>query len=118
MWFRLALKMGRTVDELQRSMSSAEFGEWIAFYSIEPFGDRIADMRAGTIAAVTANASRAPDSDPYTPIHFVPWAQEPEPEATPLNDTKVAAAFGINLSELKKGGKPIIIRRGQSTRTN
>ncbi len=36
--FRLALALGRTVSELDSSMTSAEFTEWMAYYAIEPFG--------------------------------------------------------------------------------
>ena len=36
--FRLALALGRTVSELETSMSSSEFREWMAYYSMEPFG--------------------------------------------------------------------------------
>lgn len=48
--FRLALHFGCTVRELAERMDSAEFGEWIAFAALEPFGSRIEDLRAGTIA--------------------------------------------------------------------
>lgn len=104
LWFRLALKMGRTVAELQRSMSSAEFGEWVAFYSIEPFGDRVADLRAGVVASTVANVNRGKDSPVLAPIDLIPWAQEAKPD-TPPPPEAVAAAFGVNLTEAKASGK-------------
>lgn len=113
MWFRLALQLGRTVDELQSSMSSAEFGEWIAFYSIEPFGDRVADIRAGTIAAATVNPHLKKDATPYKPLDFFSWAIEPEPEQkAPPPEAFASAVFGINLAELKANGtKKFVLRR-------
>lgn len=113
MWFRLALKLGRTVDELQRSMSSAEFGEWIAYYSIEPFGDRMEDLRAGVVASVVANVNRGKDTPAFAPLDFVPWAQEPAKPAGPPPPEAMAAVFGVNLSEAKASGKKqFVIRRG------
>ena len=65
MWFRLALELGRTVAELQRSMSAAEFGEWLAFYSIEPFGQIRDELRTGRVCAslyaVNGDARRMSD---------------------------------------------------------
>lgn len=49
MWFRLALELGSTVAELQRKMSSAEFGEWLAYYSIEPFGQIRDELRTARV---------------------------------------------------------------------
>jgi hypothetical protein len=43
--FRLALALGRTVDELHASMSSAEYAEWVRFASYEPFGEMRDDYR-------------------------------------------------------------------------
>jgi hypothetical protein len=97
-------------------MSSAEFGEWKAYYSLEPFGDRIDDIRMGTVASVVANVNRGKDTPPYKPNDFIPWAQEtPEPQAevsTPTPAAVAARAFGINLTEIKKSGnKTVVIKR-------
>lgn len=45
MYFRLALALGRTVAELERSLSHSEFVEWCAFYSYEPWGCEVDDQR-------------------------------------------------------------------------
>jgi hypothetical protein len=116
MWFRLALKMGRTVDELQRTMTSAEFGEWIAYYSIEPFGERIEDLRAGTVASTVANVNRGKDTRPYAPLDFIPWAKEPVEDKPPPAEN-IAAIFGVDLTEAKTSGKKqFIVRRAESKR--
>lgn len=57
MWHRVAALLGRTVDELQRSMSSAEFVDWCAFYEIEPWGYEAENWRMGVVAATVANYS-------------------------------------------------------------
>lgn len=50
----LALELGATVEELQHRMSSREFARWMAFYSINPFGEQRRDWRAGQICSVLA----------------------------------------------------------------
>lgn len=50
--FRLALKLGKTVKELGDSLDCAEFAEWVAFWSIEPFGDEY--RQTGSICCTTA----------------------------------------------------------------
>ena len=57
MWHRVAALLGRTVDELQRSMSSSEFMDWCAYYEIEPWGYEADNWRMGVLAATTANYS-------------------------------------------------------------
>jgi hypothetical protein len=105
--------MGRTVEELQNAMSSAEFGEWIAFSSIEPFGDNIEDLRTGITASVVANCNRSKDTPPYKPLDFIPWAQEPVVKSGPPPAEAIAALFGVNLTEAKASGKKqFIIHRG------
>jgi hypothetical protein len=43
--FRLALALGRTVEELHASMSNAEYAEWVRFAAYEPFGEMRDDYR-------------------------------------------------------------------------
>ena len=70
MWFRVASLLGRSVDELQRAMSSAEFVDWCAFYSLEPWGYEMQNWRMGVVAATTANA--AGRKKPLKPTDFMP----------------------------------------------
>jgi hypothetical protein len=39
------------VAELEQTMSGRELTEWMAYDSLEPFGDQRADLRAGIVAA-------------------------------------------------------------------
>jgi hypothetical protein len=101
-------------------MSSAEFGYWKAFYSLEPFGDRIDDIRMGTVASVVANAHRKEDTPPFKPKDFIPWAHEPAVKESASSAEAVAVAvFGINLAEIKASGKKtVVIRNPKSASTN
>lgn len=80
MWFRLALKMGVPVAELQNRMSAAEFAEWMAFYEIEPFGWQADFSGHAQTAATIANVNRSKDTKPYKVSDFMP--KEPQPPQT------------------------------------
>jgi hypothetical protein len=51
----LALKLGRTVRELERTLSNAELAEWVAYYDVNPWDEWRADLRAGIVASTLAN---------------------------------------------------------------
>lgn len=55
-------------------MSSAEFTEWLAYATVEPFGPRREDVRAGMIAAMVTNVARDTKRHPqaFTPDDFFP----------------------------------------------
>lgn len=73
-----------TVAQLERSVSSAELTEWMAFERIEPWGCRVEDHRAGLYAALKLNAGKAV-TDFIAPTAFFPWNEykEPAPPAPP-----------------------------------
>lgn len=60
--------------EWQAVMSSREFAEWMAFFQLQPFGDRRADFRNASLMALISNVmTRTKDSDPVkTPEEFMP----------------------------------------------
>ena len=107
MLFRLALAMGRTIQELRAVLSYAEFQEWCLYYQIEPWGEDRADLRAGIVASTIANYAgkeRSNGADPALPADFMPYLdgpeQAPQAEAQPLTDEELAAwadaaIFGI-----------------------
>ncbi len=68
-----------TVRELLAKMDAREFAEWIAYARIEPFGEEVADHRAGTIASMIANVNRGPRTDAYDALAFIPWRERPKP---------------------------------------
>lgn len=71
--FRLALSLGCTIRELEARMDSREFSEWMAYYSIEPWGEDRADLRTGILASLTANINRKKNAKPYSPVDFMPY---------------------------------------------
>lgn len=44
----------------------------MAYYSLEPWGEERADLRAGIIGAITANVWRGKDDPPVRPADLVP----------------------------------------------
>lgn len=63
-----------TVGELLSRMSSRELSEWMAFFSLEPWGCEVDDWRFGMLASVIANANRDPKRQrkPFRPQDFIP----------------------------------------------
>ncbi len=75
--FTLALALGRTVSELEASMSSSEFSEWIEYYQLEPFGQWRDNWHAAQIAALLFNANRGKTQQPLKAQDFM-FATEEE----------------------------------------
>jgi hypothetical protein len=60
-------------------MSAAEFDEWQAYYTLEPFGEYPANYRAGIVSSVIANVNRdgTKHPEPYKASDFIPnWSGE------------------------------------------
>jgi hypothetical protein len=67
-------------------MDVAEFADWVAFAGLEPFGSRVDDLRAGTVATA-ASAAWGGRTNPGE------WFQWGPPR--PVGDWRVGhAAFG------------------------
>ena len=60
---------------LQEEITERELYEWMAFYRIEPFGEERADLRAGIVASVLANANRRKGAKAFMPRDFMPYAK-------------------------------------------
>lgn len=69
-----------TVERLLDEMDSAEFGEWMEFAAIEPFGGGIDDYRAGVNAAAHLNPMREKGAPPIKPLDFFPWHEADRPK--------------------------------------
>ena len=54
-------------------MDSREFGEWMAFYKMNPWGSDRDNLHAGIIASTVANVNRNPKRkrDPYVAKDFL-----------------------------------------------
>lgn len=94
--------MGRAdVDRMLGELSARQFDEWIAFYSIEPWGEERADLRAGIVASTVANVNRNAKqrSKPYSPKDFMPVYDKPPKKAQTMEEMLrvvevMNAAFG------------------------
>lgn len=52
----LALRLGRTLNELKNTLPASELKLWMEFDRISPIGDRRADLHAAQITAAVFNA--------------------------------------------------------------
>lgn len=71
-----------TVRELLSRIDSRELSEWMAFYSLEPWGTEVDDHRHGVVAATIANVYRDPKKrrQPYEAGDFFPPRHPDEAE--------------------------------------
>lgn len=80
-----------SVARCQREVSSAEFAEWIAYYTVEPFGEQRADLRSAIIATVIANVNRGKGQRPFKTDDFMPDFGKPDKRKQ--SDEQIAATF-------------------------
>lgn len=83
------------------NIPSALLTEWMAFYSIHPFGEERADIRAGIIASTIAEINRDKKQRlrPFTFADFMPkfetrFVRKKLPSQDELTE-KILAAFGV-----------------------
>lgn len=71
--FRLALALGYPhPDILLAMLTPQQFDEWIAYWTLEPFGYETEWQHAGVVASVIANVHRKKHSRSYKPSDFIP----------------------------------------------
>lgn len=75
-------------------MSSREFSEWMAFFSLQPYGEWREDYRMAVLASLIANANSDPKKGRrYRPEDFMPkFGEQDEPE-TDVVAAKIDAYF-------------------------
>ena len=78
--FRLALALGKTVNELLDNMTSWEYSEWQAFDAIEPIGAWRMDYNFGMLCALNANMNRSKGSKAFSAQDFMPFLPQPTEE--------------------------------------
>lgn len=109
--FRLALALGRTVDELLDSISYPELLKWGKYYQREPFGEWRADVRSAQITQMLANINRDPKkrSDPYQIKDFLlfdkPTKRQTEEPSTTGTETETVVQPEL-MAWLFAKGKP------------
>ena len=55
---RLALALGRTVHELEQTLSSSEFTDWCQYYELEPFGSWRDNWHMAQLCSLLYNINR------------------------------------------------------------
>lgn len=84
-------------------MSSHEFAEWMAFFTLQPFGEWRDDFRFASLQALIADVNRDPKkSKPFTQESFMPdferaIDEQEEQEETPEHERvwqKIRGVFG------------------------
>ena len=81
-----------------------EFAEYFAYWLVEPWGAERADLRAGIIAATTANIHRRKGRRAYKPGDFIPKYGEGHAKQTPEDMLGIIEAAGksIGAKDLRK----------------
>ncbi len=70
---KLALEFGMTERELLGRLDSVEYGKWRAYFSIFPFKEERADIRAAMIASESANDSYQARGGKNRPFKIQKW---------------------------------------------
>ena len=55
--FKLAIALGKTVQELENTMTQQEYSEWQEYYNIEPFAADRAEMQLATLSFLTSTTN-------------------------------------------------------------
>ncbi len=92
-----------SVKRCQEEVSQPEFQSWLAYYSLEPFGEERADYRSAIIACTFANVMRTKTSHSSKVEDFMPkFGQKTEQNAKSME--KAFALFAnLHNARIKKG---------------
>lgn len=92
---RLALALGRAnVDEMLRELSAAQFSEWFAFYSLEPWGFMEENRRMSVLASTVANVAGKTLRKPASLADFMPAEPQTPQQQQRALVAKARAIFG------------------------
>jgi hypothetical protein len=87
---QLAMRLGRTLDELGQTMSAKEFGLWCALNQQDPWDHTRGDINAAIICATIANYAgkiRKSGAKPAEPSEFMAFLREEEVEMDAVDPT-------------------------------
>ena len=88
-------------------LTSKQFGEWIAYQNIEPFGEWRDDLRAGIMASTVANSVRAKGQQAAKPSDFMPEFKKgkKQPEKKNLRQKTIDVMSKLmNVQNVEKNG--------------
>lgn len=71
--FLLALQLGRTVAELEQTLTHNELMEWRVIFEDTHFGELRADRRNAELLAMLYNINRAPNKPAITSDVYMPY---------------------------------------------
>jgi hypothetical protein len=102
----LALGLGRTVGELECSLSPRELADWQAYYLLEPWGAWRDNYHAGLVAARLSNLFRGKKAKPVSPADFFYEYSAPQKSQTNCESFKVLLmALAKDKSHGRRSGK-------------
>lgn len=95
-----------TVTELLARISSRELSEWMAYYSVEPWGAERDNLHAGIVASATINVWRGEKDEPVNAQDFM--LQFGEDEKQPVSADELYGMFQTwaLLNGAKRGNDP------------
>jgi len=85
-----------SVSRAQSEIDSAEFAEWIAYHSIDPFTIDKSEYLLAVIASILANVHRKKGSRTYKPGDFIPKYGKKQVDSAQNIETKLRAIFNGN----------------------
>ena len=88
--------------EAQERIDSREFAEWIAEYSIEPWGEVRTDLMLAQLCAIMVNAWRGKGVKAAKTIDFMPRFDKPQ--ADKLTTSAQMAVFFQTMVQMYSGG--------------
>ena len=88
--------------EAQERIDSREFAEWIAEYSIEPWGEVRTDLMLAQLCAIMVNAWRGKQAKAMKAIDFMPRFDKPQPHK--LTTPAEMAVFFQTMAQMYSGG--------------
>ena len=100
-----------TVKEAQERIDSAEFAEWMALYSIDPFGEFRADIRIARLCCIVANALRGKSNKRFEIKDFVHIVENPKE----VDESALATKFMAFQRQLEQKGLVVINEESDGT---
>jgi hypothetical protein len=90
--------MGRTVAELEHSLSASEWLDWLRFFALEPYGAPAMDVIQAQLRALLANIHRNEKarSEPFEPREFLIFSNAQVNEAADQSESSPALINGLS----------------------
>lgn len=92
--FLLALKLGRTVAELEATLTYNELIEWRVYFEETHFGELRADRRSAELLAMTFNVNRSPRQKAKTSDDFMVYKPRKRELTDDELENKISSVFG------------------------